>query len=44
MSAIHDLQKDMSEVKLRLNYGEKIHQLELRVSQLASKVGAPAAF
>ena len=43
MAAIHDLQKDMSAVKLRLNYGEKIHQLELRSSQLASKVGAPAA-
>jgi len=44
MAALHDLHKDMSEVKLRLNYGEKIHQLELRISQLTDKVGAPAAF
>jgi len=44
MAAIHNLQKDMSMLMLRLDYGEKIHQLELRISQLTDKIGAPATF
>jgi len=35
MAAIHNLQKDMSMLTLRLDYGEKIHQLELQMARLA---------
>jgi len=34
-AAIHNLQKEMSMLMLRLDYGEKIHQLELQMARLA---------
>ncbi|MDZ7362437.1 MAG: hypothetical protein ONB46_17195 [candidate division KSB1 bacterium] len=37
MEVIRDMQKDMALIKDRLNYGERIHRLELDVAQLRSR-------